>query len=342
MAVGTQGTVKALSPRDLEEVSSQIILSNTYHLYLRPGADLIRDLGGLHSFMGWKRPILTDSGGYQVFSLGKLRRIDEEGVRFQSHLDGSSHFLTPESAIEIQEKLGSDIAMVLDECIPYPSPKEYVKESISRTVRWAKRSLEARRADDHAMFAILQGGVFKDLREECANGLVGCPFDGFAVGGLGIGEGGALLAEIGDFAAGLLPEDRPRYLMGLGKPEDLILGVQSGYDLFDCVLPTRNARNGTLFTASGKLSIKRAEFTSDERPVDSLCLCYVCRNFSRAYLRHLYVAGEILSAYLNTLHNVHFYHWLMLELREAIREQRGPDFFENLARAVHETVGGEG
>jgi queuine tRNA-ribosyltransferase len=334
MAVGTQGTVKALSPRDLEEVSSQIILSNTYHLYLRPGADLIRDLGGLHSFMGWTKPILTDSGGYQVFSLGKLRHIDEEGVRFQSHLDGSAHFLTPESAIEIQEKLGSDIAMVLDECIPYPSSREYVKESTSRTVRWAKRSLEVRRRDDHAVFAILQGGVFKDLREECADGLVSCPFDGFAVGGLGIGEGEILLAEIGEFAAGLLPEDRPRYLMGLGKPEDLILGVLSGYDLFDCVLPTRNARNGTLFTASGKLSIKRAEFTRDERPVDSLCVCYVCRNFSRAYLRHLYVAGEILSAYLNTLHNVHFYHWLMSELRDAIREHRGPDFFENLKKTV--------
>lgn len=334
MPVGTHGTVKALSPRDLAEVSSQIILSNTYHLYLRPGADLIRDLGGLHAFMGWHGPILTDSGGFQVFSLGKLREIAEEGVRFHSHLDGSSHYLTPESAIEIQEKLGSDVAMVLDECIPYPSPWDYVEESTDRTVRWAKRSLAARRGDGQLVFAILQGGTFRELRERCARELVDCPFDGFAVGGLGVGEGQALLADIGKFSAGLLPEDRPRYLMGLGRPEDLILGVQSGYDLFDCVLPTRNARNGTLFTANGKLNIKRTEFSRDERPVDAACGCYGCRSFSRAYLRHLYMAGEILSAHLNTLHNVYFYHWLMAELRDAIKERRGAARFEELKHSV--------
>jgi queuine tRNA-ribosyltransferase len=341
MPVGTQGAVKALSPRDLEEVSSQIVLANTYHLYLRPGADLIRDLGGLHSFMGWSKPILTDSGGYQVLSLGKLRRIGEDGVRFQSHLDGSSHFLTPESAIEIQEKLGSDITMVLDECIPYPAAKEYVKQSTDRTVRWAQRSLEARRDTRHAVFGIVQGGAFKEIRQECAKDLVRFPFDGFAVGGLGVGEGAALLAEISGFTAGLLPDDRPRYLMGLGKPEDLILGVQSGYDLFDCVLPTRNARNGTLFTASGKLNIKRAEFAKDARPVDEFCGCYGCRHFSRAYLRHLYMSGEILSACLNTLHNVHFYHWVMSELRAAIREKRGADFFNELRQRVLPLEGSE-
>jgi queuine tRNA-ribosyltransferase len=291
--------------------------------------------------MGWRKPILTDSGGYQVFSLGKLGKVTEEGVRFYSHLDGSAHCLTPESAIEIQEKLGSDIAMVLDECIPYPSPRGYVRESTDRTVRWAKRSLEVQRNAGHAVFAIVQGGVFKDIREQCARELIECPFDGFAVGSLGVGEGEKLLADIGEFSAGLLPEERPRYLMGIGRPEDLILGVQSGYDLFDCVLPTRNARNGTLFTASGKLNIKRAEFARDARPADAACGCYGCRSFSRAYLRHLYLAGEILGAHLNTLHNVYFYHWLMSELRDAIKEGRGVKRFAELRRSIGSGVGTE-
>lgn len=321
MPVGTRGAVKALSPRDLREVSSQIVLCNTYHLYLRPGEDVIRDLGGLHVFMGWEGPILTDSGGYQVLSLAAMRKITEEGVSFRSHLDGESHFLSPEKVVEIQQALGVDVAMVLDECIPYPSSREYVKKSTDRTVRWALRSLEAPRNRDCALFGIVQGGVFKDLREECAARLSELPFDGFAAGGLGIGEGPALLAEIGSLTAGLLPEDRPRYLMGLGKPEDLIHGVRSGYDLFDCVLPTRNARNGTLYTATGKLSIKNAAFARDSRPVDEGCPCYGCRHFSRAYLRHLYMAGEILAAYLNTLHNVCYYQRLMTELRGAIRDR---------------------
>ena len=318
MPVGTRGAVKGLSPRDLREVSARMVLCNTYHLYLRPGEDLIRDLGGLHAFMGWQGPILTDSGGYQVLSLAAMREISEEGVSFRSHLDGSPHFLTPEKVVGIQQALGVDVAMVLDECIPYPSDRDYVERSTRRTVRWARRSLEAPRNRDCALFGIVQGGVFEDLREECAARLRDLPFDGFAAGGLGVGEGPALLAQVGSFTAGLLPEDRPRYLMGLGKPEDLIHGVRSGYDLFDCVLPTRNARNGTLYTAAGKLSIKNAAFARDPRPVDEGCPCYGCRHFSRAYLRHLYMAGEILAAHLNTLHNVCYYQRLMAELRRAI------------------------
>ena len=320
MPVGTRGAVKGLSPRDLREVSARMVLCNTYHLYLRPGEDLIRDLGGLHAFMGWQGPILTDSGGYQVLSLAAMREISEEGVSFRSHLDGSPHFLTPEKVVGIQQALGVDVAMVLDECIPYPSDRDYVERSTRRTVRWARRSLEAPRNRDCALFGIVQGGVFEDLREECAARLRDLPFDGFAAGGLGVGEGPALLAQVGSFTAGLLPEDRPRYLMGLGKPEDLIHGVRSGYDLFDCVLPTRNARNGTLYTAAGKLSIKNAAFARDPRPVDEGCPCYGCRHFSRAYLRHLYMAGEILAAHLNTLHNVCYYQRLMAELRRAIGE----------------------
>ncbi|MDE0355163.1 MAG: tRNA guanosine(34) transglycosylase Tgt, partial [Deltaproteobacteria bacterium] len=243
MPVGTRGAVKALSPRDLAEVSSQIILCNTYHLFIRPGEDVIRDLGGLHAFMGWQGPILTDSGGYQVLSLAAMRKITEEGVSFRSHLDGSSHFLSPEKVVAIQQALGVDVAMVLDECIPYPASREYVRKSTERTIRWAERSLEAPRNRDCALFGIVQGGVFKDLREDCAGRLGELPFDGFAAGGLGIGEGPELLAEIGSLTARSLPDNRPRYLMGLGKPQDLIHGVRSGYDLFDCVLPTRNARN---------------------------------------------------------------------------------------------------
>lgn len=322
MPVGTQGSVKALSPRDLEEMGCQMILANTYHLYLRPGVEVIRDLGGLHRFMGWNGPILTDSGGYQVFSLGALRKITEEGARFQSHLDGSSHLLTPEKVVQIQEDLGSDISMVLDECIPHPSSREYVKISTARTVRWAERSLKARKKSAQALFGIIQGGMYEDLRAECARELTPIPFDGFAVGGLGVGEGEATLNSIGAFTAGLLPENRPRYLMGVGRPEDLIFAVRCGYDLFDCVLPTRNARTGTLFTSRGKINIKRAEFSTDPRPVDESCDCYCCRHFSRAYLRHLYHSGEILAAQLHTIHNVHFYHRLMDKFRQLIREDR--------------------
>ncbi len=309
-------------PRDLREIGCQLLLGNTYHLYLRPGAELIRQLGGLHRFMGWDGPILTDSGGYQVFSLGAMRKVSEEGVLFQSHLDGSAHLLTPEKVVEIQEALGSDIAMVLDECTAHDLPHDYAIQSTRRTVRWAARCLTARRQTDQLMFGIIQGGIYEDLREWCARQMISMPFDGFAVGGLGVGEGEVLLQSIGTFTAALLPEERPRYLMGVGRPEDIINAVRAGFDLFDCVIPTRNARNGTLFTSEGRISIKRAEFANDPRPLDEACGCYCCRHFSRAYLRHLFMAGEILSSQLNSLHNLYFYHRLMERCRETIRAGR--------------------
>jgi queuine tRNA-ribosyltransferase len=330
--VGTQGTVKAMLPKDLKEMGCQILLGNTYHLFLRPGAEPIRELGGLHRFMGWDGPILTDSGGYQVFSLGAMRKLSEEGVRFQSHLDGSYHLLTPESVVQIQEALGSDIAMTLDECIPHDANREYVQSSTERTIRWAERCSKARTQPDQLMFGIIQGGAHEDIREKCVQKLKPMAFDGFAVGGLGIGEGEELLHSIAACTAGLLPEDQPRYLMGIGKPENILNAVRAGFDLFDCVLPTRNARNGTLFTSQGKISIKRAEFANDPRPLDQACDCYCCRNFSRAYLRHLYMAGEILSSQLNSLHNLYFYHRLMESCREAIRQGR-TDFWSKEAAA---------
>jgi queuine tRNA-ribosyltransferase len=326
MPVGTQGTVKAMLPRDLKDMGCQILLGNTYHLYLRPGVETIGELGGLHRFMAWDGPILTDSGGYQVFSLGALRKISEEGARFQSHLDGSSHLLTPESVVVIQEALGSDIAMVLDECIPHDASRAYVETSTQRTVRWAERCLKARTKKDQQMFGIIQGGLFADLRKWCVEEMAPMPFEGFAVGGLGVGEGEEQLHSIGALTVEWLPAERPRYLMGVGRPEDIIHGVQAGFDLFDCVIPTRNARNGTLFTSRGKLSIKRAEFARDPRPLDEACGCYCCRNFSRAYLRHLFMAGEILSSQLNTLHNLYFYHRLMERCRSAINEGKS-DFW---------------
>ncbi|HEY7168286.1 MAG TPA: tRNA guanosine(34) transglycosylase Tgt [Candidatus Binatia bacterium] len=322
MPVGTQGTVKAVLPRDLKTLGCQILLGNTYHLNLRPGAELIRELGGLHRFIGWDGPILTDSGGYQVFSLAAMRKITEEGASFQSHLDGSKHLLTPETAVAIQEALGSDIVMALDECIPHDAPRDYVQTSTERTVRWAERCLAARSRKDQLMFGIVQGGMFRDLRAWCVDKLIAIPFDGLAAGGLGVGEGETLLHSVAAYTAELLPEDRPRYLMGVGRPEDIIRAVLAGFDMFDCVLPTRNARNGTLFTFNGKLSIKRAEFARDPRPVDESCGCYCCRNFSRAYLRHLFVAGEILASQLNSLHNLYFYHRLVEYCRTAIRERR--------------------
>jgi queuine tRNA-ribosyltransferase len=322
MPVGTQGTVKAVLPRDLSEMGCQILLGNTYHLYLRPGHELVRKLGGLHRFMGWDGPILTDSGGYQVFSLAAMRKISEEGARFQSHLDGSSHLLTPEKAVEIQEALGSDIAMVLDECIPHDASREYARESTERTIRWAERCQQARSRRQQMMFGIVQGGMFEDLRRWCAEEMAPMPFDGFAVGGLGVGEGEELLRSISAFTAALLPEDRPRYLMGVGRPEDMLRAVRAGFDMFDCVIPTRNGRNGTLFTSGGKISIKRAEFADDSRPLDEDCGCYTCSNFSRAYLRHLFMAGEILASQLNSLHNLYFYHRLMERCREALRAGR--------------------
>jgi queuine tRNA-ribosyltransferase len=323
MPVGTQGTVKAMLPESLSELGAQVLLANTYHLFLRPGHELIRRLGGLHSFMHWDRPILTDSGGFQVFSLGALRQINEDGVRFQSHLDGSSHVLTPESSIAVQEALGADIIMVFDECIPYPSSREYVATSTERSTRWARRCKEARRGEDGAaLFGIVQGGMHPDLRAKSAADLMQIGFDGYAVGGLSVGEEARLMYDVMDVTLPLLPANRPRYVMGVGTPENLIEGVSRGVDMFDCVMPTRNARNGVLFTTFGRVSIKQARYLEDPLPIDPECNCYVCRNYSRAYLRHLYQCNEILASVLNTHHNLHYYLQLMADARAAIETDR--------------------
>ncbi len=320
MPVGTQGTVKAMPPDDLEALGTQIILCNTYHLYLRPGTEVMEKVGGLHRFMHWPLPILTDSGGYQVFSLNALREITPEGVRFVSHLDGSLHFLTPQEVIRIQETLGSDIMMPLDECIGYPSTRGYTLSSMALTTKWAKESLDARSRLDRALFGIVQGGMYGDLRKEHAKELSQYPFDGFSIGGLSVGEPKGLMWEMLEATVPYLPEDRPRYMMGVGKPEDILEGIERGVDMFDCVIPTRNARNGMLYTSQGPVIIKNARYASDDGPLDPECTCYTCRNFSRAYLRHLFMSHEILSAYLNTLHNLHFYLSLTREARHAIDE----------------------
>ena len=322
LPVGTQGTIKSLTPEELVDIGVEVILGNTYHLYLRPGHETIGKLGGLHKFMHWDRPILTDSGGYQVYSLGGLRKISEEGVTFQSHLDGSLHLLTPERIMEIQMILGADIAMVLDECVPYPSSYDYVKASTSLTTRWAKRCLQMRQGEGPAFFAIVQGGMDRELREESAQSLVEMDFEGYAVGGLSVGEPKSMMLDVLEWTTPLLPENAPRYLMGVGAPEDILAAVMLGIDLFDCVLPTRNARNGTLFTHSGRISIKQAQYAEDGRPIDENCLCYTCRHYSRAYLRHLYLANEILSSRLNTIHNLFYYMNFMKRIQEAIRENR--------------------
>jgi len=326
MPVGTQATVKAMTPEELCEVGAQIILANTYHLYIRPGHELVQRMGGLHSFMHWDRPILTDSGGFQVFSLGELRKISEEGVRFQSHLDGSYHFISPESAISIQEALGGDIIMCFDECTPYPAEYDYVRRSTELTTRWAGRCLEAKRRDDQALFGIVQGGMHRELREQSAGELCAMGFDGYALGGLSVGEEKGLMYEIMGYCGPLLPDDKPRYVMGIGAPEDLIEGINSGFDMFDCVMPTRNARNGMLFTATGSINIKNAVYADDSAPIDGGCACYVCANYSRAYLRHLYRSGEILASRLNTWHNLHYYLSLMADARSAIAEDRFTQF----------------
>ncbi|MGZ3494986.1 MAG: tRNA guanosine(34) transglycosylase Tgt, partial [Thermodesulfobacteriota bacterium] len=322
LPVGTQGSVKSLTPEELVEIGVEAILGNTYHLYLRPGYETIGRLGGLHTFIHWDRPILTDSGGFQIFSLGSLRKVSEEGVIFQSHLDGSSHFLTPEKVMEIQRTLGSDIAMVLDECVPYPSPYEYVQVSVARTSSWARRCLKVRKEKDPALFAIVQGGVHRDLREKSALTLVEMGFQGYAIGGVSVGEPKSMMLDVLEWTTPLLPENVPRYLMGVGTPEDIIHAVMLGVDFFDCVLPTRNARNGTLFTSSGKMSIKQAQYAEDPRPVDETCGCYTCRHYSRAYLRHLYLSKEILSSRLNTLHNLYYYMDLLAGIRDAIQQGR--------------------
>ncbi len=318
MPVGTQGTVKGMLPEQLKEVGAQIILGNTYHLYLRPGHERLARFGGLHRFMNWDRPILTDSGGFQVFSLGDLRKIDEDGVRFQSHLDGSAHVLTPELSIAIQEALGSDIMMVFDECIPHPATREYIATSTARSTRWAARSKQARTDHSAALFGIVQGGMEYDLRRQSAEALLDIGFDGYALGGLSVGESAEIMYQVMEWTLPLLPQASPRYVMGVGTPENLVEAVSRGADMFDCVMPTRNARNGVLFTGFGRLSIKQARYAEDLDPVDPHCDCYVCRNYSRAYLRHLYQSNEILASVLNTTHNLYYYLQLMRQMRDAI------------------------
>ncbi len=328
MPVGTQGTVKSLAPERLHELGVQIILGNTYHLYLRPGHELIRNFGGLHRFMNWNRPILTDSGGFQIYSLATLRKLDEEGATFQSHIDGSTHFISPESCIEIQEAIGSDIMMCLDECLPYPATRDYAEKSLDMTTRWAKRCNDARKNKNQALFGISQGGMYGDLRKRGIEDLAAIGFDGYALGGLSVGEPKELMWETAEASAPLLPEEKPRYLMGVGTPEDIVECVHFGIDMFDCVMPTRNARNGMLFTNGGKIAIRNARYRDDESPLDSECDCYTCRNYSRAYLRHLFIAREILAIVLNTIHNVRHFTRLMEGIREAIKN----DEYENFRR----------
>ncbi len=337
MPVGTQGTVKAMSPDELREIGADIILCNTYHLSLRPGHDIIQQLGGLHKFISWQRPILTDSGGFQVYSLSSLRKIREGGVEFRSHLDGSLHLLGPEKAMEVQCALGSDIAMVFDECTPYPAEYEYAVKSLELTTTWArqcKEYLERKRTIEGvsglpSLFGIIQGGMYKDLRKRSLEELVSIGFDGFAAGGLSVGEPKEEMYDIIESIGPQMPADRPRYLMGVGDLRDMLVAVENGFDMFDCVMPTRNARNGTLFTSQGRISIKRTEYKADPRPLDPDCGCYTCRNFSRAYLRHLFLAKEILSMRLNTIHNLYFYLSFLRDMREAVTENRFSSFKNN-------------
>ncbi len=333
MPVGTQATVKAMTPEELKEIGSQIILSNTYHLYMRPGHDLIERAGGLHKFMNWDKPILTDSGGFQVFSLGPLRKIKEEGVEFRSHLDGSKHFLSPEKATEIQNALGSDMIMAFDECAPYPADRQYVKNSLERTTRWLERCKAAHKyPEKQALFGIVQGGMYKELREQSAKEITAIDLPGYAIGGLSVGEPKDMMYEVLDYTVPLLPEDKPRYLMGVGSPDDLLEGVLRGIDMFDCVLPTRIARNGTAMTSQGKVVVRNASYAEDFTSLDPECDCYTCKNYTKAYLRHLIKCNEILGARLLTIHNLHFLLKMMENVREAIKEDRlldyKKDFFE--------------
>ena len=319
MPVGTRGTVKACTPQILsEQIQAEIILANTYHLYLRPGHEIVREAGGLHPFMGWQRPILTDSGGFQVFSLGRLRTITEEGVTFRSTIDGTEHFISPERSIEIQNALGADIIMAFDECPELPNEYAYLKNSMEMTLRWAARCKETHQNPNQLLFGIVQGGMERDLRQASVEGTVSIGFPGYAIGGLSVGEKKDLMYETLAYTAPLLPVEKPRYLMGVGTPEDLVYGVRCGIDMFDCVMPTRNARNGSLFTSTGIVRIRNSKYSRDFGPLDSECTCYTCQNFTRAYLRHLHVENEILGSQLHTLHNLHFYASLMRGIRRAI------------------------
>lgn len=335
MTVGTAGTVKAMDPVDLKNLGAEIILCNAYHMFLRPGHEFIQKRGGLHHFIGWDRPILTDSGGYQIFSLKGFCKITEEGVAFQSHIDGSRHFISPEKAIEIEAALGADIIMAFDECLEYPAERKRAKESLERTLRWAARSKSAHHRKDQMLYGIIQGGAYPELRQQGVEGLLDMGFDGFAVGGLSVGEPQEEMLKVLENVVPLIPEDKPRYLMGVGTPGDLVEAVSRGIDMFDCVMPTRHARTGILFTAQGELHIKHARYKEDDAPLDPACDCYTCKHFSRAYLRHLFVAKELLAMRLNTLHNLYYYLALMSKLRKAIAQGTldafRHDFYQNRA-----------
>lgn len=327
MPVGTVGTVKAVSTLEIKELGYEIILGNTYHLYLRPGLDIIKSFNGIHNFINWDGSILTDSGGYQVFSLNSLRKIKKNGVEFRSHIDGSKHLFTPENVIEYQALFGSDIAMVLDVCPPYPSEYNDAKEAVMLTNNWARKSIEAaKRFNEIKVFGIVQGSIYEDLRRFSAEYLVNLDFDGYAIGGLGIGESKEDMWRMVDEVIKILPEDKPRYLMGIGKPEDFIEGIKRGIDMFDCVVPTRNARNGTLYTNRGKVLIKREKYKFDKSPVDENCGCFTCKNYSRAYLRHLFTTGEVLALRLNTIHNLYYYFSLIKNIRQAIIDDKLNEF----------------
>ena len=329
MPVGTQGTVKAMTPEELVENGTQMLLSNTYHLYLRPGHRIVQGLGGLHKFMNWGGPILTDSGGFQIYSMADLAKVTDEGVHFKSHLDGSGQFLSPENSVEVQEALGADFITVLDECLSYPATREAALASMELTLKWARRSRDAHVRGDQALFGIVQGGMFKDLRERCSRELIAMDFAGYAVGGLNVGESKGLTREMLAHTMDFLPHDRPRYLMGVGTPLDTLEAISQGIDLFDCVMPTRNARNGGLFTSQGRMVIKNQKYQDDSGPLDPQCDCYTCRNYSRAYLRHLLMAGEILGARLNTIHNIRFYNHALEGARQAIMEDRFAQYLES-------------
>ncbi|UTR09257.1 tRNA guanosine(34) transglycosylase Tgt [Evansella sp. LMS18] len=334
MPVGTLATVKTMSPEDLKDMGAKIILSNTYHLWLRPGSDIIKEAGGLHKFMNWDRPILTDSGGFQVFSLSDLRKISEEGVEFRNHLSGEKLFLTPEKSMQVQNDLGPDIMMAFDECPPYPAEYDYMKASVERTSRWAERCLKAHaRPDEQGLFGIIQGGEYEDLRKQSAEDLVSLDFPGYAIGGLSVGEPKDVMNRALEYTTPLLPADKPRYLMGVGSPDSLIDGSIRGIDMFDCVLPTRIARNGTLMTSSGRLVVRNAKYARDFRPLDENCDCHVCQNYSRAYIRHLVKCDETFGFRLTTYHNLHFLLKLMENVRQAIREDRLLDYREEFFEA---------
>ena len=337
MPVGTAATVKAMRPEEIKELGAEIILSNTYHLYLRPGHEIVKAAGGLHKFMNWDRPILTDSGGFQVFSLGAMRKIREEGVEFRSHIDGSKHMLSPEKSMEIQNALGSDIIMAFDECAPYPADRQYVKDSLERTTRWLRRCKEYHQnTDRQSLFGIMQGGMYTDLRRESAEQIVELDLPGYAIGGLSVGEPKPLMYEIMDECVDYLPKEKPRYLMGVGSPDCLFEGVERGIDMFDCVLPTRIARHGMAMTSQGRVNIKNADYEKDFTPLDPNCDCYTCRNYSKAYLRHLFKADEILSSMLMTNHNLHFLVNTMKNIRKSIEEDRfleyKKEFYESYGR----------